>query len=85
MSDELLTVKEFAKRLKVGRSTVFEWQRAGVFLPGRHFIKMKRVLRFIWSDEIVVALSDATTKPPQPATRRRTPSTAKAAGVNWDY
>lgn len=84
MAAEILTLMEFAERLKVGRSTVFEWLRQGVFLPGKHFIKVGRVLRFIWSDDIVATLAEATERPQQPASKRRMPSSAKH-GINWEY
>jgi excisionase family DNA binding protein len=83
MTPELLTVSELSERLKVGRSTVFEWLRDGVFLPGKHFVKVGRVLRFVWSQDIVAALAEATNKPQQPAKRRRSASGAET--INWDY
>jgi len=84
MTPELLTVPEMAERLKVGRSTVFEWLRHGVFLPGRHFVKVGRVLRFIWSEDIVAALAEKTVASPLPAAQKK-PSSSPIPGINWDY
>lgn len=84
MTPELLTVPEMADRLKVGRSTIFEWLRQGVFLPGRHFVKVGRVLRFIWSDDIVTALAEKTTTIPQQLGHKK-PSSSTVPGFNWDY
>lgn len=84
MTPELLTALEMANRLKVGRSTIFEWLRQGVFQPGRHFVKVGRVLRFIWSDDIVTALVDETVKPKQ-AVKQRKPSSSSNRGINWNY
>jgi excisionase family DNA binding protein len=57
---ELLTVEEFAARLKVGRSTVFDWLARGRLKPGVHFLKIGRTLRFVWHMELLLSLSDDT-------------------------
>jgi len=45
-TSELLTVDEFAKQLKVSRTTVFSWLKTGEIQEGVHFIRIGRVLRF---------------------------------------
>jgi len=50
---ELLPVEEYAKRFCVSRTTVFKWKKSGILRPGRHFIKIGRTLRFVWSFELV--------------------------------
>lgn len=57
---ELLTVEEFAARLKVGRSTVFDWLARGRLKPGVHFLKIGRTLRFVWHMDLLLSLSDDT-------------------------
>lgn len=83
MTDDLLTSEEFMKKLKIGRSTLFEWLRSGVLEPGRHYVKVGRVLRFIWSNDIVAALAEATVQRKRQPERQRG-STAKP-GINWEY
>lgn len=46
--DELLTIEEFAERMKIGRTTVFKWIQDGSLVPGKHFLKIGRVCRFHW-------------------------------------
>jgi len=93
---EVLTPEEFAKRLKIGRSSLFEWLRKGVLIPGKHYFRVGRVLRFIWSDELITALLDQSVsisvsdgnlppeKPPvcQPHVEKKGRSKPQ---INWDY
>lgn len=55
---ELITVEDFAKRMKVGRTTVFEWIKNGRLLPGRHFIKIGRIIRFQWGQDLLRKLHE---------------------------
>ena len=50
---ELLSAEEYAMRFSVSRTTVFKWKKIGILIPGRHFIKIGRTLRFIWSSELI--------------------------------
>lgn len=45
---ELLTVEEFAARMRVSRTTVFEWLKTGVMEEGTHFFRIGRIIRFVW-------------------------------------
>jgi hypothetical protein len=56
---ELLDIQEYRKRMKVSRTTVFNWISTGALIPGRHFIKQVRVLRFLWSLQLVQEVHDA--------------------------
>ncbi len=95
MSDrELLTPEEFADKIKIGRSTLFEWLSKGILQPGVHYWKIGRVLRFVWSDELIQSLlqrtvtisidgdklsSGVTTKKPvKSANNNQQP-------INWEY
>jgi len=53
---ELLSVKEYAKRFCVSRTTVFEWKKSGILVPGRHYIQIGRTLRFVWCSEVICEL-----------------------------
>ena len=83
MVSEFLTTEEFARKLRIGRSTLFEWLQQGVLKPGRDFIKVGRVLRFVWSDDTVASLAEATVQPKLSDRRKHQASTK--AGINWDY
>lgn len=45
-SFDLLTVDEFAERLKVSRTTVFGWLKSGILAEGVHYLRLGRILRF---------------------------------------
>ena len=55
---ELLTVKEYAKRLQVGRTTISKWKESGKLLPHHHFIQKGRVIRYIWELETIRSLHE---------------------------
>jgi len=55
---ELLTVEEFAERMKISRTTVFDWIRKGTLKIGRHYFKMGRVIRFEWGPELIHKLHE---------------------------
>jgi len=89
---EIINLEEFAKRMSVARTTVFEWIKTGKLLPGRHFFKIGRVIRFQWGPDLLKKLyedSDApaitphTVKPP-PSRSGRAESRRKAA-IDLDY
>ena len=55
---ELLTIKEFAKRLQVGRTTVYDWKKSGKLIPKQHFIQKGRTIRYIWELETIRSLHE---------------------------
>jgi len=54
---DLLTVEEFAKRFRVGRSTVFEWIASGKMVAGVHYFRIGKTIRIPWSLELLASLS----------------------------
>jgi hypothetical protein len=86
---EILTVEEFANRLKVSRATLFSWMKRGILAQGRHFFKRGRVLRFIWSEELIQGLledsGEAAGKrlPVKPSTMQI--QKEKSTPINWGY
>jgi len=86
MAIDLLTPEEFAERMKIGRSTVFDWVRKGVLVPGIHFFKQGRILRFLWTDAVVASLMEATQRSDATENTVTIKNTKKASpGLNWDY
>lgn len=87
MTKEILTPEEFAERLKIGRSTLFDWLGKGILVPGKHFMKVGRVLRFVWSDEVVVSLLELSAMAAQPRQigSKKTNPVAATNPINWDY
>jgi len=87
MKHEILTPEEFAERLKIGRSTLFEWLQKGILVPGKHFLKVGRVLRFVWSDDVVITLLELSSQPAQrrQVAGKKSAPVAAQNPVNWDY
>lgn len=83
---EMLTVEEFAKRMKVCRTTVFQWIKEGVLVQGEHYIRLGRVIRFPWGPELIQALKKPVVKGKPPAPRRkRLKATTEKSVINFEY
>lgn len=95
MSDrELLTPEEFAERLKIGRSTLFDWLGKGILVPGQHYFKVGRVLRFVWCNELIQSLLERSVTicvdgdlqtPVSKMINSTKSANKKKAGINWEY
>jgi hypothetical protein len=59
---ELLSVGEYAKRFCVSRTTIFEWKKRGILIPGRHYMQIGRTLRFFWSSEVICGLHEGNSR-----------------------
>ncbi len=70
---ELLTIEEFAERMKISRTTVFGWIRKGTLKSGRHYFKMGRVIRFEWGPELIHKLHEDSVKEQEEAVRNSSP------------
>jgi excisionase family DNA binding protein len=89
---EIINIEEFAKRLQVSRTTVFDWIKKGKLLPGRHFMKVGRVIRFEWGPDLVKKLHEDSDVPskvsqdiePQP-TRSSRASARRKAAIDLNY
>jgi len=79
---ELLTVEEFAQRIRVGRSTVFDWIASKKMIQGIHYFKIKKTLRIPWSMGLLASLSSEDDDDPEkPPTR----SGKNRQIINLDY
>lgn len=86
MDQEMITAEEFALRLKVSRSTVFDWMRRGILRQGRHFVRIGRVVRFVWSEELVARLLEDSSPSQEETVKRTTAKRPKGTNrINWDY
>lgn len=94
-SIEVLTVEEFADRMKISRATVFDWMQRGKLKAGRHYIHIGRVIRFEWGPELLQRLHEdcrasenppePVNRPPKPAIKKVTPrQLRKGTAINWD-
>jgi len=80
MLHEILTPDEFAQRLKIGRTTLFEWIRNGVLVPGKHYVRIGRILRFLWSDDVLISL-----EMPKAKEKAEKYVHQKRSKINWGY
>jgi excisionase family DNA binding protein len=77
---DLLTVEEFAKRFRVGRSTVFDWIASGKMVAGVHYFKIGKTIRIPWTLEFLASLSkDSENK------EKKTAHSGRCRMVNLDY
>ncbi|MEN6484862.1 MAG: hypothetical protein ABFD98_08265 [Syntrophobacteraceae bacterium] len=87
---EILTTEEFYARMKIGRTTFFEWKRKGRLKAGRDFIQEGRVIRIFWSEELINRLlqssaeSDCPKSSGKPKAETVRPPRRKSA-VNFAY
>ena len=58
---EMLQIGEYTKRLKVGRTTIFKWKQDGILIPGHHFIKRGKIVRYIWTRDLIMELHENET------------------------
>ena len=88
MAIEILTPEEFASRMKIGRSTLFEWIAKDILVSEKHYFKRGRILRFVWSEEAILSLLETPERPaetPPPLTAPRGHKATKKTSVNWNY
>ena len=48
----LLSIEEFAKLMRISRSTAYNWLAAERLETGRHVLRIGSVVRIIWSNEL---------------------------------
>lgn len=91
---DLLTVEEFAERMKISRTTVFDWIRKGTLKSGRHYFKIGRVIRFEWGPELLRTLLEDSVQDDEPVQGNKGPvktetkkpriKNTKSTVINWD-
>jgi hypothetical protein len=90
-SFEVITTKEVLERLRISRAKLFELKKNGNLIPGRHFFKNGRTLRFVWSHEMIEAIHEnpadlsAPKNPQYKKCLKKTPFENKKSTINLDY
>lgn len=59
---ELLTVEDFAKKMKVAKSTAHDWIACGEFVDGKHYVRIRSVIRILWPTAIEILYAEANEK-----------------------
>lgn len=57
-SVEMLSIEQFATKMGVSRTTVYEWFKSGYLKPGRHYIKIGKTTLFAWGAELIQKLHE---------------------------
>jgi len=83
---DLLTVEEFADKLKVSRSTVFSWLKSGLLQEGKHYFRIGRIIRFVWDAGLFIGRAKPKklkqfTRPPA----ERPKYVPSQPGINLEY
>jgi len=85
METQLLTIEEFAKKMKVARTTVFNWLKTEKLQQGKHYLRIGRVIRFQWPDvleHLTEEVEPIESALPQP---RRIVKRQKGVAINLQY
>lgn len=56
MGPELLTIEQFAQRMQISRSTAYMWVAEGRLAAGTHLVRIGRVVRILWNEELIAHL-----------------------------
>jgi hypothetical protein len=88
---EPLCIDQYAKRLKVGRTTIFKWKEEGALVPGRHFFKRGKIVRYIWARDLIMELHENTENKSKTVHQQGVGSTTKShkakkeSTINLEY
>ena len=84
---ELLTLEEFAEKMKVCLNTVREWINKGVLVEGQHFVKICSVTRFPYPEVLKIlcnsALEEKSPRKPGPHVALSPPKHRSAIDLNY--
>jgi excisionase family DNA binding protein len=58
MADEFLTIRQFASRLQLSRSTAYSWIAQGRIVAGKHLLHVGGVLRIVWNEALMAHLME---------------------------
>lgn len=86
---EMVSIEEFAERLKICRSTAYNWLAEGRLIHGQHVIRLGRVVRILWTDDLIshlLTISDrGPEKTPLPRLQRNGKGGRNCVAVDFDY
>lgn len=63
---EMVDVETFAELWLISRSTVFDWIDMKILVQGRHYHRVKRIIRFPWGEALIEKLMEDNLLPEDP-------------------
>lgn len=88
---ELLKIDEYAKRIKIGRTTIFKWKQDGTLIPGRHYIQKGKIVRYIWTPDVIFEFHQKSEQDVKSAKKRvkvpikEKPKAKNSSAINLKY
>jgi len=83
---QLLTIEEFAMRMRISRSTACSWLSSGRLVSGTHVLRIGAVVRIVWSDELFKhLLEQSTVNEPRPALKRQGKGGRNVCALDMEY
>ena len=83
----LLTPREFELKMKIAKSTRYNWQRDGLLKEGRDFIKIRHKVYFLWRQALPKEIADNAKKveAKKSLDQKRERISTRDQSPNWDY
>ncbi|NIQ96775.1 MAG: hypothetical protein GWN87_23245 [Desulfuromonadales bacterium] len=85
-------MEEFAARMKIVRTTVFDWMKTGKLVQGRHYLKVGRTIRIPWPRVLDLLMAEGVAgepeqkpRPTSPVRRRSDPPKRPGPAIDLDY
>lgn len=82
-----IKLDDFCRMMNVTKNTVKKWIRLKLLVEGKHYIKVERVIRIIYSPELLGELQENFNKTAKKDRRQKAVKAAKKppSRINWDY
>lgn len=82
----LITIEDFARLMKISRSTAYTWLASGRLETGRHVLRIGGVVRIMWCDDLMKHLMEQSAGPvPRPTLTRKGKGGKNRCALNADY
>ncbi len=83
---QLLTIEEFAKQLRISRSTACSWLASGRLVSGTHVLRIGSIVRIVWSDELFChLLGQSTVNEHRPRLKRQGKGGKNVCALDMEY
>ena len=81
-----IPIEEFAQRMRISRSTAYEWIASGKLEVGRHVMHIGKIIRIAWSNDLVRHLmKQSVVRAPRPVLKRNGKGGRNCCALDSDY